>query len=295
MSTLFGHRKGAFTGADTERSGLLRQADGGLLFLDEVGELGLDEQAMLLRALEEKRFYPLGSDTETASDFQLICGTNRALEQHAASGHFREDLLARINFWTFHLPGIAQRPEDLEPNLDYELEQVAAKTGKRIRFNTEARELFLSLGTGNTALWRGNFRDLSAAVMRMGVLAGEGRIDTTLVREEWQRLTAGWHKLSCSAQHGEAVDMALLREVMGEAVYALDLFDVPQLAQVIRCCRTASTLSEAGRRLFAFSRQKKNRPNDADRIRKYLARFGLSWEKVREQGAHEQLLTTNPL
>ncbi len=77
MSALFGHVKGAFTGAVNHREGLLKAADGGLLFLDEIGELGLDEQAMLLRALEEKRFYPLGSDVESKSDFQLICGTNK--------------------------------------------------------------------------------------------------------------------------------------------------------------------------------------------------------------------------
>src|SRR5262249_21144841 len=75
MSTLFGHRKGAFTGAVQDRPGLLRAADGGLLFLDEIGELGLDEQAMLLRAVEEKRFLPVGADKEVASDFRLIAGT----------------------------------------------------------------------------------------------------------------------------------------------------------------------------------------------------------------------------
>ena len=279
MSTLFGHRKGAFTGAIQDRIGLLRQADGGVLFLDEIGELGLDEQAMLLRAIEEKRFYPLGADTENSSDFQLICGTNRELEKQVALGRFREDLLARINLWTFHLPGLVERPEDIEPNLDYELEQVAVRTGRRIRFNKEARELFLSLATGADARWRGNFRDLSAAVMRLGVLAGGGRVDAALVRAEWARLTAGWRKFTDKAPE-QTSDMALLQAVMGQAALSLDLFDVPQLAHVIRCCRESRTLSEAGRRLFAQSRKNKARPNDADRLRKYLARFGLSWECV---------------
>ena len=97
MSALFGHRKGAFTGATTDRPGLLRAADGGILFLDEIGELGPDEQAMLLRALEEKRFLPLGADSEATSDFQLISGTNRDLGASVDAGEFREDLLARIN------------------------------------------------------------------------------------------------------------------------------------------------------------------------------------------------------
>ena len=86
MSTLFGHSKGAFTGAVNHRPGLLRKADGGLLFLDEIGELGLDEQAMLLHALEEKVFYPMGSDKEARSDFQLIAGTNRELARHGRGG-----------------------------------------------------------------------------------------------------------------------------------------------------------------------------------------------------------------
>jgi transcriptional regulatory protein RtcR len=126
MSALFGHRKGAFTGAMTERAGLLRSADGGMLFLDEIGELGLDEQAMILRAVEEGRFLPLGADKEVTSRFQLIAGTNRELLAEVTAGRFREDLFARLNLWTFRLPSLAERPEDIEPNLDYEMDRFAA-------------------------------------------------------------------------------------------------------------------------------------------------------------------------
>src|SRR3954453_23857930 len=110
MSALFGHVRGAFTGAMQDRAGLLRAADGGVLFLDEIGELGLDEQSMLLRAVEEKRFLPLGSDREVSSQFQLISGTNRDLASAVRERRFREDLLARINLWPFRLPGLADRP-----------------------------------------------------------------------------------------------------------------------------------------------------------------------------------------
>jgi transcriptional regulatory protein RtcR len=127
MSALFGHVKGAFTGAQKDRAGLLRAADKGVLFLDEVGELGLDEQAMLLRALEEKTFLPLGSDEEAHSNFQLIAGTNRDLFAAVGQGKFREDLLARINLWTFSLPGLKDRAQDIEPNLDFELDRFAEK------------------------------------------------------------------------------------------------------------------------------------------------------------------------
>jgi transcriptional regulatory protein RtcR len=81
-----------------------------VLFLDEIGELGLDEQAMLLKAVEEKRFLPVGSDREVGSDFQLIAGTNRDLRVDVAGGRFRDDLFARINLWSYTLPGLAQRP-----------------------------------------------------------------------------------------------------------------------------------------------------------------------------------------
>ena len=292
MSALFGHRKGAFTGAAEERAGLLRQADGGVLFLDEIGELGLDEQAMLLRAVEEGRFYALGADSESESAFQLICGTNRDLERQAALGLFREDLLARINLWTFRLPGLAERPEDIEPNLDYELEQASEKLGRRIRFNREARELFLALATGPDALWRGSFRDLSASVLRLGVLAGDGRVDAGLVREEWARLAESWRRLGGACGCGSpgtagengrlAEDRALLEAVLGrDALQALDLFDQPQLAMVLRTCRQAKSLSEAGRTLFASSRLAKAKANDADRLRKYLARFDLAFDGVK--------------
>src|SRR5690606_14949233 len=116
----FGHRKGAFTGALSERAGLLRTADRGMLFLDEIGDLGLDEQAMILRAIEEGRFLPVGADREASSKFQLVDGTNRDLLADVGGGRFRDDLFARLNLGTFHLPGLAARLEDIEPNLDYE-------------------------------------------------------------------------------------------------------------------------------------------------------------------------------
>ncbi len=106
MSTLFGHVKGAFTGARESREGLLRSANGGMLFLDEIGELGADEQAMLLKAIEEKTFTRLAA-IAVSSDFQLIAGTVRDLRQLVAEGKFREDLYARINLWTFTLPDYA--------------------------------------------------------------------------------------------------------------------------------------------------------------------------------------------
>jgi transcriptional regulatory protein RtcR len=276
MSALFGHKRGAFTGALQDRSGLLRTADDGILFLDEIGELGMDEQAMLLRAVEEKRFLPVGSDAEVESDFQLIAGTNRTLADEARSGRFRSDLLARIDLWTFRMPGLAERREDVEPNLAYELDQIAARTGTSVTFNKEARQGFLAFAVAADSAWTANFRDLNAAVTRMATLAPGGRISVEIVEEEIARLRAAWHE---PADGGEE---ELLVSVLGpEKAADLDLFDRVQLLQAIRVCRASRSLAEAGRKLFAVSRQKKKVANDADRIRKYLASHGLEWAQVR--------------
>jgi transcriptional regulatory protein RtcR len=282
MSALFGHVKGAFTGAQKDRPGLLRAADKGVLFLDEVGELGLDEQAMLLRALEEKTFLPLGSDDEAHSDFQLIAGTNRDLFAAVRQGRFREDLLARINLWTFSLPGLKNRSEDIEPNLDFELDRFAEKAGRRVTFSKEARDTFLAFALSPTANWSGNFRDLNAAVARMATLAPGGRISIDIAEEEIKRLLASW------SAPGEPPSPAGLQEFLDDSqLEELDLFDRAQLAFVVDVCRRSRSLSDAGRALFGASRTRKTFSNDADRLRKYLARFGVEFSRIRQ-------LTLNP-
>ncbi|PTL82644.1 RNA repair transcriptional activator RtcR [Vitiosangium sp. GDMCC 1.1324] len=278
MSALFGHVKGSFTGALADRPGLLRQAHGGVLFLDEIGELGADEQAMLLRALEDKRFLPVGADKEVESDFQLIAGTNRDLQAEVERGRFREDLLARINLWTFRLPPLRERPEDIPPNLLYELDQASQALGTRVTMNKEAQEHFLRFATSPEARWSGNFRDLNAAVLRMATLAPGGRITREGVDEELERLRTAWAR-NGPRQQEPAVDLVV--EVLGEEkAQALDRFDRAQLAEVLTVCRQAHSLSDAGRALFAQSRAQKKSVNDADRLRKYLARFELSWADV---------------
>ena len=272
MSTLFGHHKGAYTGAISDRAGLLRSAHQGLLFLDEIGELGLDEQAMLLRALEEKRFLPVGSDKEVESDFQLIAGTNRDLHVAVGEGRFREDLLARLNLWTYRLPGLAERNEDIEPNLDFELERWSREQHQRVTFNREARARFLAFAINPEASWSGNFRDLGASVMRMATLANAGRIQTELVDEEIARLRRQWKSTGAPSP---------LDTLMGDRISELDRFDRIQLEDVVQVCAKAKSLSQAGRELFAVSRGQRTSTNDADRLRKYLARFGLDWEQVR--------------
>lgn len=289
-STLFGHKKGAFTGAAADRAGLLRTAHKGVLFLDEIGELGLDEQAMLLKAVEEKRFYPMGSDREVSSDFELIAGTNRDLRTEVAAGRFREDLYARINLWSYQLPGLAQRPEDIEPNLDHLLARTGAELGRMVRLSAEARVAYLRYAQSPDALWSGNFRDLSASATRLATLADSGRIGLPLVEAEIARLRWLW-QAALDARDGlskagaSAVGRDDLVDVLGdEAVQAMDLFDQLQLSAVLQVCRDARTLSDAGRQLFQASRTQRTVVNDADRLRKYLGKLGLDWDRASQRG-----------
>ena len=269
MSTLFGHARGAFTGAQTERAGLLKKAHLGIVFLDEIGELGPDEQAMLLRAIEEKTFFPLGSDKETQSDFQLIAGTNKDLREGVRAGRFRDDLLARINHWTFRLPALRDRPEDIEPNVDYELDRHTQVSSTTVRFNAEARRAYLKFATAPEALWRGNFRELSASITRMATLADGGRITERLVDDEIVRLKANW----IEAHSDDLSDL-----LSPDQLTQMDTFDRLQLQSVIEVCRRSRSIADAGRALFGASRAKRSTINDSDRLRKFLQRFGLNWE-----------------
>jgi transcriptional regulatory protein RtcR len=276
MSALFGHVKGAFTGAISPRLGLLCEANKGLLFLDEIGELGLDEQAMLLRAIEDKVFMPLGGDKTVSSDFQLIVGTNRDLFEQVRLGAFREDLLARINLWTYQLPSLKQRMEDLEPNIEHELQQFTIKAGHKVSFNKAAREQYLQFSHSPQAIWRANFRDLNSSITRMATLAIGGRITEELVREEIGRLQSAWAGFLPQA----VVDNGLGGVLSAEALAELDLFDRLQLAEVVRICRSSRSLAEAGRVLFNQSRTQKTSMNDSHRLKQYLQKFGLTFQRL---------------
>ncbi len=203
-----------------------------------------------------------------------------------ARGEFREDLLARINLWTFHLPGLRERPEDIEPNLEYELEQCSRALNLQIGFSHEARTRFLEFATSATARWSGNFRDLHAAIRRMATLCKGGRISVEEVGQEIERLNLAWRHPR-SLPGGAQMPTACSRSSPPPRQRACDR---------ARCVRSraarrgaersaldAPTLSEAGRRLFGVSRSRKKVPNDADRLRKYLARFALEWSDLHPQ------------
>ena len=280
-SALFGHKKGAFTDAAEKREGYLKTADGGVLFLDEIGELGLDEQAMLLKAIEEKHFYPVGSDKEVQSSFQLIAGTNRDLRREIRAGRFREDLFARINIWNYPLPALADRREDIEPNIEHQLALASQELGRATRFNKEALSAYLAFAHSNEARWRGNFRDLAASIMRLATLAPQGRIQTEQVAAEIERLKWLW------AEEADSDDLVSKRSSEKADNYPdkidwenLDLFDQLQLQSVIDECRKHQNMAQAGRALFHVSRNSRAKTNDSDRLRKYLQKFGLEWGDI---------------
>ena len=296
MSVLFGHVKGAFTGAASSREGLLKSADGGLLFLDEIGELGLDEQAMLLTALEAQRFYPLGSDTPIDVSFQLMAGTNKDLRQAVADGEFRADLFARLNTWTFFLPSLKDRIEDLPANIDYELARLGSEQQYQYRFEPEARAYFEAFATSSEATWQGNFRDLSASMTRLTTLCEGKVIRMPDVKAEITRLKHLWalpnsaqnqadkaYAPSPTEQQAHA-DTVLSRHLSSDDKDALDPFDAVQLAYVIEVCYQHSSQAAAGRYLYANSRDKLKNPNDSDRLRKYLMKFVLRFDELKFDG-----------
>lgn len=211
---------------------------------------------------------------EVASDFQLIAGSNRDLREDAHAGRFRADLLARLDMWTFELPGLRERTEDIEANIEFELARYARESMTKAAFNKEAHRAYLKFATCAEATWLGNFRDLGASITRMATLADGARINVELVNAEIKRLARAW-----SAHGRDASDP--LTDVLGrDGAEKLDRFDRVQLADVINVCRRSASLSAAGRELFAVSRAAKRSTNDADRLKKYLERFGLNWGEI---------------
>ena len=154
-SQLFGHEKGAFTGADSSRVGLIRQADGGTLLLDEVGELPLSIQRSFLRVLQERRFRPVGSDKEMSSDFRLIAATNRDLDEMVALGQFRNDLLFRLRTFIIELPPLKKRKTDIPEVARIYVNQICS------RYNVETLKCSPEFLEGLIEYdWPGNVREL---------------------------------------------------------------------------------------------------------------------------------------
>ena len=274
LPALFGQRRAATGMPGSERPGFLREADGGVLYLDGIDELGRDEQAALLQVIETGRYCPVGSEAEVTARFHLIASASSEPGALVRTGRLRADLHARLSQWVFRLPPLRERRQDIRAHLLDLLDSSERQLGRKTGFNADALARYLRFANDPGTGWPGNLRDLQASAHRMAVMAERGRITLPMAEAEIAILHAQWQAADADG------DTTLLESALPGA--ALDEFDRAQLAAVIRVCRECPTLSAAGRRLFAISRADKASQNDADRLRKYLARFGLDWAAVNE-------------
>lgn len=202
-SELFGHLSGAFSGARGERKGLFRAADGGTLFLDEVGELPGEQQAALLRALQEKRVRPVGSDREVAVDVRIVAATLRDLGQAEQAGDFREDLFARLAGFELHLPGLAVRRGDILPLFRVFL-------GAPLPIDADAAEALVVYD------WPRNVRELKNVAERVRMFAGHaGRVGLSMLPTPIQRARRGTQPSAPRPQDARAELQALLTTHVG--------------------------------------------------------------------------------
>jgi formate hydrogenlyase transcriptional activator len=176
-SELFGHEKGAFTGALQRRLGRFESADGGTIFLDEIGELSLETQVALLRVLQEREFERVGSSQPISVDVRVIAASNRDLEAAVAAGTFREDLFYRLNVFPIHVPSLRERKDDIPLLVEYLVERYAKRTGKKISHRKKKTlDLFQAYD------WPGNIRELQNVIERAVILC-DG--ETFSVDETW--------------------------------------------------------------------------------------------------------------
>ena len=166
-SELFGHKKGSFTSAIRDHKGKFEQADGGTIFLDEIGDMSLAAQAKVLRVLQERKLTPVGGDKEITVDVRVIAATNKNLQEEIAAGNFREDLYHRLSVIVLKVPALDQRKDDIPLLVKHFTEQICAESGKTVRpFTPEAVALLQQRS------WPGNIRELRNVVERLLILGG---------------------------------------------------------------------------------------------------------------------------
>ena len=204
-SEFFGHKKGAFTGADADKRGAFEVANGGTLFLDEVGNLSYDVQVQLLRALQERCIRPVGGDRELKVDIRLVCATNENLEQAVAEGRFREDLYHRINEFTIYMPQLRERGNDIFLFADLFIRQANAELQRQVDgLDAAAAELLVQHS------WPGNLRELNN-VMKRAVLLARGR---QITAAELQQAMGPVRQNAVHTLHDEADERQRIEEAL---------------------------------------------------------------------------------
>ncbi len=201
-STLFGHEKGAFTGAVSKFPGRFREAEGGTIFLDEIGDLPLEAQVKLLRVLQEKEIHPVGADKPIPVNVRIISATNRDLEVEVAQGRFREDLYFRLNVLPIHMPTLRQRKEDIPVLIYHFIERFSASEGRPLKELTSLAEETLSSWD-----WAGNVRELENTIHRAMILCEADIMD---VSDFTSVPTTGFSSMSEAVNFSEESALAML-------------------------------------------------------------------------------------
>lgn len=270
-SELFGHEKNAFTGAEERHIGVFERADGGVVFLDEIGELAPYLQAKLLTVLDGVPFTRVGGEEPVKSDFLLLCGTNVDLQAACEKGGFRRDLYERLRTWTVEVPPIRDRPEDIESALQRETGIWRDRTGIQVDFaGPDGRAFFMD--RARRYPWPGNFREFHAAFVHLAMASQNGRIRNGDVEDEFRRMERSRHG-SEAGRSGEEADETQAPRT------GYDLAELARLACALDACRKCKTASEAGTMVFsARARAAQDNGtlfNGAASLQRLFGQFGL--------------------
>jgi transcriptional regulator with PAS, ATPase and Fis domain len=224
-SEIFGHKAGAFTGANKDKRGLIEEADKGTLFLDEIGEMHFDLQSKLLRVLETSEFIKVGDVKSTKVNVRIIAATNRNLQDEIAEGRFREDLYYRLNVFTIQLPSLNERKEDITPLAKYYTEQFATKANKHI--NGMADGFIRALQNHR---WKGNIRELKNVIERAIILEDSNQLTVGSLPYELQNQSTSAQGNTLSAFSLASVEKLHIQRVLnhtkGNKTEAARLLDI---------------------------------------------------------------------
>ncbi|MEL7061407.1 MAG: sigma 54-interacting transcriptional regulator [Acidobacteriota bacterium] len=234
VSELFGHRRGSFTGATSDRKGCFETADGGVVFLDEIGDLHMSAQVMLLRALADGSFQPLGSDRKTRVNVRVVAATNRSLDQLRAAEEFRDDLFFRLRYFQLELPPLRERGDDWRLLFQHFLDRLAWRHGVLRRLSSRAEQRLADYS------WPGNIRELVAIATTGYAMSASERIDVEDLEPMLERSedTAAAEGQNAPADDAPFLDMVLRGQDFWTAVHAPFLgreLNRRQVRHVVRC------------------------------------------------------------
>ncbi len=207
-SELFGHEKGAFTGALARRAGRFEIANEGTLFLDEIGDMPLPMQVKLLRVLQDRKITRVGSNTSIDVDVRLIAATNKNLEELIQSHQFREDLFYRLNVFPIHVPSLSERPEDIPMLIDFHLDKIHERLKHRVVFSEQAKEILCEYS------WPGNIRELQNFLERMVILFPDQVVSEDDIDQQYKqkKLSSITTRSNGSKKSNRDIEQTLLSE-----------------------------------------------------------------------------------